>query len=193
MFFLNKRGLTMIEFMVVCAIITVMSSVGIIQYHKFIQRARQAEAKAMLSVLFTTEMSFKQQWDSYTTDLKNLGFAPQGQNLRYVQGFYNANPSTTGYPTGNGCPSESISNFSTNIATVNTTSATWYVNFNQSSLGAIASANSSSTSQTFQVVAFGCPGSSCPVIGGNTFSGTGDVWVIDNNKLLSHAQTYFGN
>jgi type IV pilus assembly protein PilA len=92
----SNKGFSLIELMVVVAIIGVLSAIGIPQYSKFQAKARQSEAKTSLSALFTAEASFMAEWNTYSVSLLNVGFGVTGTRLRYVTGF--AAAACTSYP-----------------------------------------------------------------------------------------------
>ena len=83
----SNKGFSLVELMIVVAIIGLLAAVGIPQYQKFQARARQGEAKASLSALYTAEQSFFGEWNVYSTNLKNIGFGVTGTGLRYKTGF----------------------------------------------------------------------------------------------------------
>lgn len=122
----SNKGFSLIELMVVVAIIGVLSAIGIPQYTKFQARARQSEAKAHLSALFTSETSFQSEWNVFTTDLLNVGFAAVGTNLRYTAGFTNA--ACANYVAmAPGAPAENIGRTQLHKALVTpAASATWH-------------------------------------------------------------------
>ena len=115
---LNSKGFSLVELMIVVAIIGLLAAVGVPQYQKFQARARQGEAKSSLSALYAAEQSFYGEWNQYSTNLKNIGFGVTGTGLRYVTGF--SQTTCTGYSTGAGAPDEvagGAANFS-HLATV---------------------------------------------------------------------------
>ncbi len=79
-------GFSLIELMVAVAIIGILAAIAIPNYQAFQRRARQAEARTMLSGIFTAEKSFIAEWGAGTTDLQGIGFYPEGQ-LGYIAGF----------------------------------------------------------------------------------------------------------
>ena len=85
----DQRGFTLVEMMTVVTIIGVLAIVAIPQYHKFISKARQTEAKASLAMLYMTEQSFKAESGSYTACLSTIGFGLTGNSRYYTIGFHN--------------------------------------------------------------------------------------------------------
>ena len=176
----------MIELMVVVAIIGVLAAIGIPQYSKFQSKARQSEAKLALAALFTAEESFRQEWNQYSVTLNNIGFSVQGSRLRYKTGFVNGTGCTS-YSTSLGAPAEAttINNTWTDGSAV-IGSASWAMSVSEPTAGI---AGTSCTTTTFSAVSYGNPAKTA------TDPGTtlGDVWKINNVKLIQNTQVNLGN
>jgi prepilin-type N-terminal cleavage/methylation domain-containing protein len=84
---LSQEGFTLVELMVVVAIVGILVAVAIPQYQKYQSRARQTEAKIALGGVFTSEQSFSVENSSYTGCLADIGVAATGNQLFYTVGF----------------------------------------------------------------------------------------------------------
>lgn len=183
--FKSKRAFSLIELMVVVAIIGVLASIGIPQYSKFQAKARQSEAKISLAALFTAEESFRQEWNQFSTDLVNIGFGVTGSRLRYKTGF--AAAVCTGYVTTGGAPAEvaNVTNTWSDGTNANTSSASWAVTITApTSSGAACSV----TTSTFTGAAYGTVGATAT----NPGATGGDTWTINQGKLLSNTLVNLG-
>lgn len=78
----NERGFSLIELMIVVAIIGILATIALPNFQKFQRRARQAEARGTLSAIYTAQKSFAAEWEGYTTDMQAMGYAPEG-HIRY--------------------------------------------------------------------------------------------------------------
>ena len=79
----RPSGFTLIELMIVVAIIGILASIAIPNFVQFQQRAKQAEPKANLKSIYTSELSYFHEKDAYSAYINEIGFAPE-RNNRYA-------------------------------------------------------------------------------------------------------------
>ena len=84
---LRKRGFTLIELMIVVAIIGILAAIAIPNFIKFQARSKQSEVKSNLKAFFTAEKSFFQEKDTYSEVIGDVGFSPErGNRYAYYAG-----------------------------------------------------------------------------------------------------------
>ncbi len=106
----NRLGFTLVELMIVVAIIGILASIAIPNFQKYQARARQREANIALSAIYTSQKGFIAESNTYTACLRQAGYVPEtnGANVNAVKRYYAvgfttavvAAASTCG-PTGN--------------------------------------------------------------------------------------------
>ena len=72
----RQDGFTLVELMVVVAIIGLLSAVAIPNFKKYQAKAKTSEAKLQLSAAYTAQQSFYSDYDSYALCLAYMGFNP---------------------------------------------------------------------------------------------------------------------
>ena len=77
----NKSGFSLVELMVVVAIIGILSTIAVPNFQRFQARAKQTNAKTELAGIFTAQKAFYVEYQSYTPDLQLAGFVPEGIQL----------------------------------------------------------------------------------------------------------------
>ena len=170
----GQKGFTLVELMVVVAIIGLLSAVAIPNFKKYQAKSKTSEAKLQLSAAYAAQTSFFMDYDTYATCLEFMGYDPSDEAAsRYYAvghkaavGTLNTAASKNG---ATGCPTAATFQYEGGKGTGDTTKAV------------VAKIPATTvTATTFEVSA---AGSIAP--GGATFVG-GDQWQINELKKVSH-------
>lgn len=90
---LNKKGFTLIELMIVVAIIGILSAIAIPQYQSYQARARQTEAKVGLSAAYLAETTTQIDNGNFSGCLARIGYKHDAAKRAYAIGFAAVNAS----------------------------------------------------------------------------------------------------
>ena len=74
----GNQGFTLIELMIVVAIIGILAAIAIPNFMTYQAKARQSEAKIGLGGIFTTATSYFAENNTFSTTAAGLGYAPSG-------------------------------------------------------------------------------------------------------------------
>ena len=87
---MRKSGFTIIELMIVVAIIAFLATVSIPKYFNCYAKAKQAEVAMNLASIHTAQQAYYAENGSYSKVLvgqDGIGWQPQGKNFYYTYGF----------------------------------------------------------------------------------------------------------
>lgn len=87
---LGTKGFTLVELMIVVAIIGILAAVGIPQYSKFQAKARASDSRVQLGALYTVEQTFRAEVGNFTICINNAGYTRPTASY-YTVGFNASN------------------------------------------------------------------------------------------------------
>ncbi|MDO8947951.1 MAG: prepilin-type N-terminal cleavage/methylation domain-containing protein [Desulfocapsaceae bacterium] len=108
----DSQGFTLVELMIVVAIIGILAAVAIPQYQNFTRKSKSSEAKVILDAIITSEAAYYAENDIVVASLASLG-NPQGTPEYYGYACaVAANTATcTATPNANGTKAGLVSNW----------------------------------------------------------------------------------
>jgi type IV pilus assembly protein PilA len=180
----NIKGFSLVELMVVVAIIGILAAVAIPNFQRFQRRSRQAEGKNILGSIHQAETVFFQEWDTFFGDLQEI-LVPQPVGTIFYNAGFDALGQTAAQLIAN------TTNFPKVAGSINTGSfnLTTYCfgQCVQAAIGAAGMAGFSSTAFTGDVSPNNATGNAASFtaaarawIGGQAE----DEWTITNAKVL---------
>lgn len=177
----SQRGFSLVELMVVVAIIGVLATIAIPSVSKYIAKARQTEAKTNLSSLYTSEKAFYAEYNAYHSMFGAVGYSPEGK-LRYNVGFSAAGVGEAGAANGYNTAPTAAPGSATNTLTYCGTAATMpngcqILNGADNSAPAALVGTYTINNNTFTIGAEG-----------KVYKSLVDGWTIDENKNLQNPQ-----
>ena len=92
----SQDGFTLVELMIVVAIIGVLSAVAIPNFKKYQAKAKTSEAKVQLAAAYTAQQAFYGDFGAYSTCLSYMGYDPGNEwaSRYYLVGFGGATGTT---------------------------------------------------------------------------------------------------
>jgi type IV pilus assembly protein PilA len=179
---LGREGFTLVELMIVVAIIGILAAVAVPNYQKYQARARQAEARINLAAIYTVEKSYVVDQGSYSECLPEIGYTREGVQQYYALGFSAS--------SGNKCGAAgnvSCSTYNWTAAPAGTAclpaSRFFSANAKANSGGAVVTTVAGLPASNTMTVSSFKAGASGQI---SVTVTTNDQWTIDNNKALSN-------
>jgi type IV pilus assembly protein PilA len=173
----NAKGFSLVELMVVVAIIGILAAIAVPNFQRFTAKAKQTEAKSALSALYSAEKAFSGEWNAFFTDFRNIGYQPTG-NIRYRHGFGGAGQACpAGYVGAGVLAGGTATNFNTSVAGVCVVGSNTYCTeiLTPIAPGSIQSSSTVTAPDKFVAEARGD-------IDGDA---TVDVWTLDQDKKFA--------
>lgn len=182
---LTMKGFSLIELMIVVAIIGILSAIAIPNFQRFQSKSRQAEVKADLAAIYTAQTAFRTEYQQYSAYFEHIAYAPQGTYL-YAHGMMGVayptaallNPNYVGpAATANGRTISTWCGVAPAVSANGCSYVTKPVNPATFQTSIVAPAV---TQTTFIATAAGYIGSNASTV---------DAWTMDNSRTLSNSQS----
>lgn len=83
----HRLGFTLVELMIVVAIVGVLGTIGVPTFRRLIQKSKQSEAKVLLGSMYRLEAAFYGEFETYGNNFKLMGFELDGNPSYYSVGI----------------------------------------------------------------------------------------------------------
>jgi type IV pilus assembly protein PilA len=189
----NNKGFSLIELMVVVAIIGILATIAVPNFQKFQARSKQTNAKAELSALYSAQKSFFAEYSTYSSYLPSIGYVPEGMDdtasfsaRSGIKRYYGISSGiTTAVDWGNLTGTLLLASPTAHYKNA------YQASFNLCSLMA----------DTTKITGFAAASAATALVGSDTFTGnsqgcplertqaTYDIWWINNNRVMTNTSS----
>jgi len=196
-FKLSQEGFTLVELMIVVAIIGILATIAVPQYQKFEAKSRQTEVRLALGAIHTVENSFAVDHNSFSQCLGNIGYSRDGTKFYYTVGFNNGDSNKCGPNQDKECMAYewtanlnadgTISGYTASSKCDTGTESVLYFSAN---LGVDKNSKTTNADLTGGKVATSVDASTFTIgASGNVYKTYKDLWTIDQNKNMLNVQS----
>jgi type IV pilus assembly protein PilA len=112
----SKKGFTLIELMIVVAIIGILAAIAIPNFLRFQAKSKQSEAKTNLGGIFTAETSYFAETNAYQ-DIGVISWAPIGSSVRYAYALSASGPTMGDNSAANVSAAQAVASFDNTLFT----------------------------------------------------------------------------
>ena len=82
----KNKGFTLIELMIVVAIIAILAAIAIPNFMKFVAKTKRSEAKSNLEAIYKAEVLWFGEYDTFSTSFSTIRWKPEGNIYYYTFG-----------------------------------------------------------------------------------------------------------
>ena len=184
----KKLGFTLVELMIVVAIIGILAAIAIPNFMRFQARAKQSEAKTNLKASYQAQRSYFAERDGYNSNIFAVGYSPErGNRYAYYYESTPANLEVRSAATANTAPATGFSGVQVDTWKVTGASSVPAFSINGASQ---ASEGNNSTASGVPGITTGPNGSIIMVAVGNIDNDTAfDSWAIGASVGIQTAGT----
>lgn len=93
----NKKGFTLIELMIVVAIIGILAAIAIPNFLNYQCKSKQSEAKQSLGTIAKNQEAYVSEFNKYADTSAKLGFQVKGEGSKRYYTYTYANVSASAY------------------------------------------------------------------------------------------------
>lgn len=186
----NQAGFSLVELMIVVAIIGILATVAIPNFTRFQAKARQSSGKSLLAGYFSAQKSTYSEFQYFPGNFRGAGFRPEGQ-LSYrmeaadnaaVTGTAQTNPADVG-AVATSCIATSVALGAAVCGVEYTTGGNAWTELASANVGASIPACVEAAAG-----AMGAMGTFTACVGALIGGTQADTWSIDQTKLVVNTQ-----